>query len=645
MIQRSKTMPAHPAHSLQISMRPLLVITFLLLSLSLDAAKQVAYIRGDISADGVIPSGSAAAFEPMLLSDTGNRGMSVFKAMVDAQGYTITQHYDQSVTLDSGFLGQFDVIIFGLHQKVWSQAEQEALDAWIQTGGGILMYSDSAAGGLFSSPSVGISNQTGQTAVNSILSNYGMQVTVDQAGGTRSYRASSDVSNPIVFDQPIFEGEGVSPIAVDPNGIAEVLIPLAPENRESGGNLSLNTVGVSIANPDWAVIAHAPVGLGHVIAIFDRQPMWNNGPGSNITKEDNKEVLRRIVRYLAKDYGNSAEWIDLQMATSDPSDLQVTYRQWTGGTGAVGFSYVARNTAFKLEQQDGLAEDDWRTESALVTHLASSPFGDGESEQVTVRLNPDVAADNWFARIVVEPATPVVVPTVDAGFDRSVATSGEVWLAATTTNANTVTWSKVTGPGTVSFTNKNAAQTTATFSLVGTYVLEIEANSSNATASDTVTVSVINPADVSIAINCGGPAYSGQNGFNYVADIHFNGGGIDNFFETEVSGTDDDLVFNYARSVNSTFTGYSIPVANGNYKVTLQFAETYFTQDNKRVFDLSVEGQLKLDDIDLHQTASGIWIAFERSFTTSVSDSVLDIDVSASINNPLINAIIVQQVP
>ncbi|MEN8792230.1 MAG: malectin domain-containing carbohydrate-binding protein, partial [Lentimonas sp.] len=183
-----------------------------------------------------------------------------------------------------------------------------------------------------------------------------------------------------------------------------------------------------------------------------------------------------------------------------------------------------------------------------------------------------------------------------------------------------------------------------TFSAAGTYVLEIEADSATATASDTVTVSVIDSSDVTIAINCGGLAYSGQNGFNYVADIHFDGGGVDDFFSTQVFGTNDDLVFNYARS-KGTLTGYSIPVTNGNYQVTLQLAETYFSEDNKRVFDLSIEGQLKLDNIDLHQTVSGKWVAFERSFSTSVSDSILDIDVSASINNPLINAIIIQQLP
>lgn len=71
----------------------------------------------------------------------------------------------------------------------------------------------------------------------------------------------------------------------------------------------------------------------------------------------------------------------------------------------------------------------------------------------------------------------------------------------------------------------------------------------------------------------------------------------------------------------------------------------FFTADNSRVFDLSVEGQLKLDDLDLHAAAPGKWVAYDRVFAATVSDGVLDIDVAASKNNPLISAIVVIEQP
>ena len=305
-----------------------------------EATRNVAYIHGDVAADGTIPSGTADPYDQMLLSDTGDKGCSQFKTMVEAEGYTISQHYDANTTLQAAFLDQFDVIVFGLHQKVWSPAEKTALDNWIRAGGGILMYSDSAAGGYYGS--VGISNPTGQNVVNNILSAYGMEVTVDQGGGIRAYIPDALSPNPVIWDQPVFEGEGVSPIAVDPLGDVQVLIPLKDSNKVSGSSMtSPGTGGITISNPEWAVIALNQVGKGNVMAIFDRQPMWNNGPGSHINRRDNKEILRRIVRYLARDYGNSGEWIDMISV-----GLEMTYRQWSGGTGTPGYNYVAHNNRF-----------------------------------------------------------------------------------------------------------------------------------------------------------------------------------------------------------------------------------------------------------------------------------------------------------
>lgn len=131
-------------------------------------AKEVAYVYGHISAAGVVDGNPP--FHQMLLTDTGDRGCSEFKAVVEGEGYSISSYRDTSITLDAAFLEPLNVIVFSLHQKVWTAPEKAALDAWIRDGGGILMYSDSAAGGSWQQ--VGIQNQRGQTAVNSILTAY-----------------------------------------------------------------------------------------------------------------------------------------------------------------------------------------------------------------------------------------------------------------------------------------------------------------------------------------------------------------------------------------------------------------------------------------------------------------------------------------
>jgi hypothetical protein len=56
--------------------------------------------------------------------------------------------------------------------------------------------------------------------------------------------------------------------------------------------------------------------------------------------------------------------------------------------------------------------------------------------------------------------------------------------------AFTTTWSKVSGPGTVTFGNTSALQTTASFSTSGSYTLRLSANDGALSGTDTVVVTV-----------------------------------------------------------------------------------------------------------------------------------------------------------
>jgi uncharacterized protein YjiK len=57
----------------------------------------------------------------------------------------------------------------------------------------------------------------------------------------------------------------------------------------------------------------------------------------------------------------------------------------------------------------------------------------------------------------------------------------------------TLNWSKVSGPGTVVFGNSNAAETTASFSAEGVYVLRLTADDSELSTSDEVQITVLPP--------------------------------------------------------------------------------------------------------------------------------------------------------
>ncbi|MEO8428044.1 MAG: LamG-like jellyroll fold domain-containing protein, partial [Verrucomicrobiota bacterium] len=90
------------------------------------------------------------------------------------------------------------------------------------------------------------------------------------------------------------------------------------------------------------------------------------------------------------------------------------------------------------------------------------------------------------------------VPLVNAGPDQSITLPSGASLSGTATDDGlpnppgtlTLQWSKVSGPGTATFGNGNAASTTASFSQSGVYVLRFIANDSQLSATDDVTVTV-----------------------------------------------------------------------------------------------------------------------------------------------------------
>jgi hypothetical protein len=89
-------------------------------------------------------------------------------------------------------------------------------------------------------------------------------------------------------------------------------------------------------------------------------------------------------------------------------------------------------------------------------------------------------------------------PVVNAGSDQSITLPATASLSGTATDdglpnppgALTTTWSKVSGPGTVTFGDASATATTAAFSASGTYVLRLTATDSELAASATVTITV-----------------------------------------------------------------------------------------------------------------------------------------------------------
>lgn len=269
------------------------IIAQLLFLASADAAS-IAYIHGRVANDGtILDEGVGEPYDQMLITDTGRTGLSSFRTLVESQGHTIEQFRDQGLNLSAAFVDQFDVIIFGLHQRIWSSEGKEILDQWLQAGGGIFIYSDSASGGFFQE--VGAQNPVGQSVINNLIATYGMQVTVDQADGTTPQTANQNTSISGI-NGLILEGEGGSPVAISPSDSSiEVLVPYSRTRDPEVRHQQNLTIDPRI----FASMVLKPFGQGHIIVMFDRQPMWNDGPGSSIQRRDNSEILREVVNFLA----------------------------------------------------------------------------------------------------------------------------------------------------------------------------------------------------------------------------------------------------------------------------------------------------------------------------------------------------------
>ncbi len=102
--------------------------------------------------------------------------------------------------------------------------------------------------------------------------------------------------------------------------------------------------------------------------------------------------------------------------------------------------------------------------------------------------------ENWLAKT----DTGNTAPIVNAGSDQSIILPVSASLDGTVTDdglpnppaAITTTWTQQSGPGTVTFGNANAVDTTATFSAAGTYVLRLSANDDQLVAYDEISITV-----------------------------------------------------------------------------------------------------------------------------------------------------------
>jgi hypothetical protein len=148
-----------------------------------------------------------------------------------------------------------------------------------------------------------------------------------------------------------------------------------------------------------------------------------------------------------------------------------------------------------------------------------------------------------------------------------------------------------------------------------------------------------------ISINIGGNAALG-----YLADQEWDESLLYGYLDsgegvwpsnTPIANTDEDII--YTTDGKGT-KKYLIKVPNQQYDVTLMFAEKYFAESDKRIFDIKIENDQIAENFEIYPVA-GKNTAYNITSTITVEDELLEIYLSPQIDQVVLSGIKVNPNP
>ncbi len=346
----------------------------------------------------------------------------------------------------------------------------------------------------------------------------------------------------------------------------------------------------------------------------------------------------------------------VQLATEDGgsfTDVANPSAPTAGNETTLSMTVYPSNGTVEAYYAVGDGEEQFVDETTVPTEWFDTADGNGTAVGVISTSNGASSTfDATWQYLDVEPLqddSPSV--TADAGADQTVDEGDSVTLDATGSTGDGLSyeWTQTAGPDA---TLDDASSATPTFTAPDVdsetaLTFEVEVSDGNATDTDEVTVTVqdtdVAAGEVAFAVNSGGSQYTATDGTVYQADTNFDGG---NAYSTsswassppEINDTDDDPLYRTER-YGQNFS-YDVPLENGTYEVTLKFAEIYQgvapsdspdssgpedgTNENDRVFDVTVEDQEVIENKDLYAEV-GPLNATDETYTVDVTDGELNV--------------------
>ena len=343
---------------------------------------------------------------------------------------------------------------------------------------------------------------------------------------TLKYSASGSQLWLARYDGPGGGDDDAKGLAVDSSGNVHVTgYSLGAATNYDYATIKYNTSG----NPIWVARYDGPVqtddqaaaiALDSVGNVYVTGASWGNGTNVDYATiqynaNGNQTWVARYDGFGAGDYATA-------IALDSSGNVHVTGRSF-GGVSAqqpgpwndyatVRYSQAGVQTRVNRYDGPGNFED---VAAALAVDQNGNVYVTGWSWSDGSMGNGNDYATIKYSQLGGECSPPPVnqPPGVNAGPNQTISLPGVANLDGTVSDdglpnppgALTTTWTKVSGPGTVTFGNAAAVNTTASFSAAGSYVLRLTASDSALQASDDISITVNSaaPSNRAPSVNAG----------------------------------------------------------------------------------------------------------------------------------------------
>ncbi len=297
-----------------------------------------------------------------------------------------------------------------------------------------------------------------------------------------------------------------------PQGCATT--PVAPQSRTfqngAGGYTGTSDTHIKEGDPATAFGTLADFGWDgseinslptHGLIRFDS--LFGNGAGQ---VPAGSQIVSATLTYVVFDAGDSANVREVLVNWTESETFNIF-----GGEPGVQANEIGAGLVGTASASIGVHSLDV---TASVAAWAANPSANRGWIFQPTNSNGTDARSSEYSTVAERPILTILYnslpnqpPSVNAGGDQTITLPVGAALDGTVTddgqlNPVITTWSKFSGPGTVTFGNANAVDTSASFSAAGVYVLRLTANDGQFVPVDDVTVTV-NPALPNLLTNPG----------------------------------------------------------------------------------------------------------------------------------------------